>query len=208
MTLELHSLSPLQLQVKGSFVRIALMVRCGFIELLCVDGEPAFFKLATGPAKPPIINHVLSPFCSQTEQSRCSWTFCSPPSLGEDARIHTHKHTLGWIYCRPTGYAGEGEGMLKQDCLLVQRTTIFTTIAARHLVSVDIQPPQRRLGLLVYKLVPLLKTWSSHPDQDPFFLCCLRSALGVKLKKNIYMLKNDLHFIHYAESTREPCNEP
>lgn len=70
--------------------------------------------------------------------------------------------------------------MLEQDCLLVQRATIFTTIAARHLVSVDIQPPQKRTGLLVYKPVGLLKTWSSHPEQDPFFLCCLRRALGVK----------------------------
>lgn len=98
MTVELHSLSPLQLQVKGSFVLTALMVRCGFIELLCVDGAPAFFKLATGPAKPPIINHVFSSALSAPKRSRAVAVGLSAAHLpwGRTPEYtHTNTHWAG-----------------------------------------------------------------------------------------------------------------
>lgn len=117
MTLELHSLSPLQLQVKGSSVLIALMVRCGFIELLCVDGEPAFFKLATGSAKPPIINHVFSSALSAPKRSRAVAVGLSAAHLpwGRTPEYtHTNTHTgleilqAHWICRGGRGHARTG----------------------------------------------------------------------------------------------------
>ena len=50
-------------------------------------------------------------------------------------RLPEYTHTLSWKYCRHTGNAGVGGGMLEQDCLLIRHSMIFTTIALRDMVT-------------------------------------------------------------------------
>ena len=112
---------------RGFFCAVASTVRCSLWE--CVV-QAAQRLVEDVPASLPI-NHAFrrAPVYSQTRHSHHSWTFSSPPSLGEAVRIHTHTHThiqtLSWKCCGPTENAGEGGGTLEQDCLLIQRSMIF-----------------------------------------------------------------------------------
>lgn len=82
MTLKLFSLTL-------NFCAFASTVRCSFYRgALCKLFSIKSWERTSKASHKSCFQRGL--VCSQTDESHCSWTFSSPPSLGEAARIHTH----------------------------------------------------------------------------------------------------------------------
>lgn len=85
-------------------------------------------------------------------------------------------------------------------------TAQYTTIALRYLVSVDMSDYIDECICWIMSLYSYLNmTFVPQQNEDPFTFgsVILRSALCF----NIQIFERNLHFIHYAESTRELCNK-
>lgn len=159
---QLRWLSPLQPKVNGSSVLLhrrqvdASSSSLAHTATLCfpVSEQPSRASLAVNQSR-------LNPACKRRDEADVVGLSAAHLPKG---RPHARAR-----YCGPTGYAGEAEGMLEQECLLVQRhdfhssSNLAAASSGRSAPIVTHCVPGLRAG----PAHPLPRsTWSTRPDLD------------------------------------------